>query len=220
VGTPIRERQSPDWRQNRSDLHRLIPDWPNTTKPVLSGRSDIPMTLSMSLRINILQNGIPSALIWVEVIMRSLMIGLISLTLAATGFAQSRHGGGGGGGSRGGARAFSGGAVRGGYAGGGVSRGFVGSNRGFVGVGRPYVGGYYGGYGYGYGVGLGYAAPYAPPCYGPSYYGDYNCGYAPYGYPAYGYYGAPVARGYVPRAMIAPRPGVIVGGGWRRFSRR
>ncbi|MGA9625648.1 MAG: hypothetical protein WBL65_17395 [Bryobacteraceae bacterium] len=137
--------------------------------------------------------------------MRGLLIVLMSATLAATtGFAQSRHGSGGG-------RSF---------AGGGYSRGFVGSNRGYVGVGRAYAGGYYGGYGYGaygygYGYGLGYPAYYGPSCYSPYYYGAYNCGY-----PIRGYYTAPMARMVVPRGVMAPRAGVIVGGGWRRFGRR
>ena len=147
--------------------------------------------------------------------MRGLLIVLMSLTLAATGFAQSRHGSGGGGGSRVGARSFAGGAVRGGFTGGGFGRGFVNSNRGFVGAGRPYAGRYYGGYGYGYGVGLGYSAFYTPSCYGPYYYGAYNCRYAPRGY-----YAAPVARMVVPRGAMAPRPAVIAGGGWRGFGGR
>jgi hypothetical protein len=135
--------------------------------------------------------------------MRGLLIVLMSATLAATtGFAQSRYRSGGG-------RSF---------AGGGYGRGFVGSNRGYVGVGRAYAGGYYGGYGYGaygYGYGLGYPAYYGPSCYGPYYYGAYNCGY-----PIRGYYAAPMARMVVPRGVMAPRAGVIVGGGWRRFGRR
>jgi len=140
--------------------------------------------------------------------MRGLLIVLMSATLAATtGFAQSRYGSGGG-------RSF---------AGGGYGRGFVGSNRGYVGVGRAYAGGYYRGYGYGgygygaygYGYGLGYPAYYAPSCYSPYYYGAYNCGY-----PIRGYYAAPMARMVVPRGVMAPRAGVIVGGGWRHFGRR
>jgi hypothetical protein len=145
--------------------------------------------------------------------MRGLLIVLMSLTLATTGFAQSRHGSGGGGGSRVGARSFAGGGVRGGFTGGGYGRGFVNSYRGFVGVGRPYAGGYYGGYGYG--LGWGYSVPYTPYCYGPYYYGAYNCGY-----PLRGYYGAPMARMVIPRGVIAPRPAVVVGGGWRRFGMR
>ena len=145
--------------------------------------------------------------------MRGLLIVLMSLTLATTGFAQSRHGSGGSG-SRVGARSFaSGGAVRGGFSGGGFGRGFVNSNRGFVGVGRPYAGRYYGRYGYG--AGLGYSAYYAPYCYGPYYYGGYNCGY-----PRLGYDAAPMARMVVPYGVMAPGPAVIVGGGWRRFGRR
>ena len=151
--------------------------------------------------------------------MRGLLIVLMSATLAATtGFAQSRYGSGGGGGARVGARSFAGGAVRGGYAGGGYGRGFVGSNRGYAGVGRAYGGGYYGGYGYGaygYGAGLGYPAYYGPSCYSPYYYGGYGCGY-----PIRGYYAAPMARMVVPRGVMAPRAGAIVGGGWRRFGRR
>jgi hypothetical protein len=94
--------------------------------------------------------------------MRGLLMVVMSLTLAATGSAQSRHGSGGGSGSRVGARSFAGGGVRGGYIGGGYGRGFVNYNHGFVGTGR-----YYGGYGYG--AGLGYSAGYAPNCYGPYY---------------------------------------------------
>jgi hypothetical protein len=89
----------------------------------------------------------------------------------------------------------------------------VNSNRGFVGAGRPYPGRYYGGYGYGFG--LGYSAFYTPYCNGPYYYGAYNCGYPPYGY-----YAGPVARMVGPIGAIAPRPAVIVGGGWRHFGRR
>jgi hypothetical protein len=126
--------------------------------------------------------------------MRGLLIAVMSLTLAATGFAQSRY-------------------ARGGFTG-GFNRGFVSSNRALVGAGRAYPGRYYGGYGYGYGVGLGYSAFRAPYCYGP-YYGAYGCGYAPYGY-----YAPPVPRAVVPYGVIAPRPAVIVGGGWRRFGRR
>jgi hypothetical protein len=144
--------------------------------------------------------------------MRGLLIVLMSLTLAATGFAQSRHGGGGSG-SRIGARSFAGGAVRGGFSGGSFGRGFVNSNRGFVGVGRPYAGRYYGGYGYG--AGWGYSAFSTPYCYGPYYYGGYGCGY-----PLHGYYAAPMARMVVPYGVMAPGPAVIAGGGWRRFGRR
>ena len=145
--------------------------------------------------------------------MRGLLIVLMSLTLATTGFAQSRHGSGGSG-SRVGARSFAGGgAVRGGYAGGGYGRGYVNSNRGFVGVGRPYAGRYYGGYGYG--AGLGYSAFYTPSCYGPYYYGGYGCGY-----PLHSYYAAPMARMVAPYGVMASRPAVIAGGGWRRFGRR
>jgi len=149
--------------------------------------------------------------------MRGLLIALMSLTLAASGFAQSRRGSGGGSGSRVAARSFSGrvggGAVRGGFTGGGFGRGFVNTNRGYVGAGRPYASRYYGG-GYGYGVGMGYSSYYAPSCYDP-YYGAYNCGYPPYGY-----YAAPMARGVAPRVVIAPRRAVIVGGGWQHFGRR
>jgi hypothetical protein len=148
--------------------------------------------------------------------MRGLLIVLMSLTLAATGFAQSRHGSGGSG-SRVGGRSFAGGgaggAMRGGFAGGGFGRGFVNSNRGFAGAGRMYTGRYYGGYGYG--AGLGYSAYYAPSCYDPYYYGGYNCGY-----PVHGYYAAPMARMGVPYGVMASRPAVMVGGGWRRFGRR
>ena len=112
--------------------------------------------------------------------MRGLIIALMSLTLATTGFAQSRYRSGGGSGSRVAARPFAGGSVRGGFTGGGFGRGFVDSNRGFVGPGRIYSGGYYGGYGYG--AGLGYSAYYAPYCSGPYYYGGYNCGYPLRGY--------------------------------------
>lgn len=146
--------------------------------------------------------------------MRGLLIVLMSATLAATaGFAQSRHGSGGGDGARVGARSFAGGAVRGGgVAGGGYGRGFVGSKRGFAGVGRAYAGGY----GYrGYGYGLGYSSYYGPSCYGSYYYGAYNCGY-----PMRGYYAPPVASLVVPRGVMAPRAGVMVGGGWRRFGGR
>jgi hypothetical protein len=151
--------------------------------------------------------------------MRGLLIVLVSLTLAATGFGQARRGGGGGGsGSRVGARSFAGGvaggAVRGGFTGGGYGRGFVSSSRGFVGAGRPYAGGYYGG-GYGYAVGLGYYGAYAPSCYDPYRYGAYGCGYPPYGY-----YAPPVARVVVPRVVIAPRAAAIMGGGWQHFGRR
>lgn len=159
--------------------------------------------------------------------MRGLLIVLMSLTLAGTGLAQSRRGGGGGSGARVGARSFAGGgagpAVRGGFAGGVASRGFVPSNRGYIGAGRAYGGGYYGGYGYrgygygayGYGYGLGYSGYYGPSCYDSYYYGGYNCGY-----PMRGYYAPPVAPMVVPRGVIAPRAGVIVGGGWRHFGRR
>jgi hypothetical protein len=120
--------------------------------------------------------------------MRTLMIAVLSLALAATtGFAQARRGGG---------------AYRGGHAA-GVARGYAGPSRGFAGPGRVYGGGYYRGYGFGLGLGLGYA-PYAPSC--SSAYYPYGCGY-----PAYGYYAAPV-----PRVVVPP---VIVGGGWRRFRR-
>ncbi|HTD45542.1 MAG TPA: hypothetical protein VK687_15245 [Bryobacteraceae bacterium] len=140
--------------------------------------------------------------------MRGLLILLMSLTLAATGFAQSR---GGGGGFRGGGRSFAGGVVgnvvRGAFGGGGFGRGFGNFNRGFVGGRRGY-GGFYGGYGYGLGF-------YDPYYYNPYYYGPYYYGaYAPYGY-----YAPPVAPVVVPRAVIAPGPGVIVGG-WRRFGWR
>ena len=144
--------------------------------------------------------------------MRGLLIVLMSLTLATTGFAQSRHGSGGSG-SRVGARSFAGGAVRGGYAGGSFGRGYVNSNRGFVGAGRMYAGRSYGGYGYG--AGWGYSAFNTPYCYGPYYDGGYGCGY-----PLHGYYAAPMARMVAPYGVMARRPAVIAGGGWRRFGRR
>jgi hypothetical protein len=132
--------------------------------------------------------------------MRGLLILVMSLTLAAAGFAQSR---GGGAGFRGGARSFGGGvlgsAVRGAFSGGGFGRGFAGGRRTF--------GGFYGGYGYARGI---YAPFYDPYYYNPYYYGAY----APYGY-----YAPPLAPVVVPRAVIAPRPGVFVGG-WRRFGWR
>jgi len=122
--------------------------------------------------------------------MRGLIMAVMTIALATTGFAQSRHG-----------------AV------GGYGRGFVSSNHAFVGAGRTYAGRYYGGYGYG--AGLGYSPLYTPYCYGPYYYGAYNCGY-----PLRGYYAPPVARMVAPRGVMAPRPGVMVGGGWRHFGRR
>ena len=102
-----------------------------------------------------------------KVLMRSLLIVLISITLAATCFAQRRGGAVGGGARVGVARSYGGGVVRGGYGGG-----------------YGYRGGY--GYGYGYGVGLGYAAPYY---YSPYAYGGYGYGYGYY--PPYGYAVAP-----------------------------
>jgi len=199
-------------------------DWPQSTNVVVLGRSRPPKIWTGMCGINNLCAGKSSAAIcglswcgWLEKLMakkgffmRSLLLIVMSLTLAATGFAQSR---GGGGGFRGGARSFAGGAVgnavrgpfNGGFGrnGGNFGRGF--SNRGFVGDRRGFVG-----------VGFGYPGFYAPyyyaPYYDPYYYGAYG-----YGYPPYGYYGAPVVA---PRVVIGPRPGVIVGGGWRRFGWR
>jgi hypothetical protein len=59
--------------------------------------------------------------------------------------------------------------------------------------------------------GLGYSAFYPPYYYEPYYYGPYYYGYPPYGY------AAPLALVVVPRPVIAG-PGVILGGGWRRFG--
>lgn len=136
-----------------------------------------------------------------KVLMRVLQIALVSLVLAvSTSFAATARGGGGA--IRGGGMA---GAVRGGgYAG--------GAYRGGYGYGGAYRGGYgYGGYGFGlgFGVGIGYPGYYGPAYYNPYYYG-------PYGYPyPYGYY-PPVVGGAV---VVAPRIGIGIGGGWRRFGR-
>jgi hypothetical protein len=60
-------------------------------------------------------------------------------------------------------------------------------------------------------LGIGIGAYGYPGYYGSAYYNPY---YGPYGYPyPYGY--PPVGAGVV----IAPRIGIAVGGGWRRFGR-
>jgi hypothetical protein len=133
--------------------------------------------------------------------MRSSLLVVMSLTLAATGFAQSR---GGGGGFLGLARSFTAGGVLRGFTGGNFGRGFGDFNRGIVASRRTSVG-----------VGLGYPGFYPPYYYDPYYYGAYD-----YGYPPYGYYAAPATRVVVPRAVIAPRSAVIANGGWRHFGVR
>jgi hypothetical protein len=166
-----------------------------------------------------------------------MMVMVIGLALATTGFAQGR------GGSRsGGGRSFSGGGSYGGghgsggysysanggrsYGGGNFSsngRGFGGQFSGQTARGGRFEGGfsgYRGGYGYGRSS-FGFGFSYVPGPYWAGYYGPdpYDYGYGPAYYPPV--YDPPVVGGVVVgRGFVGGRAFAGRGGDWHRFSRR
>ena len=149
-----------------------------------------------------------------------MMVIVIGLALATTGFAQGRGGSRSGGGH---SYGVSGGRS---YGGGGFSysgRGFGGQFPGQTARGRFEGGfsGYRGGYGYGRSS-FGFGFSYAPGPYWAGYYGyPYPyCGYGPvYCPPAY-YPGPVVGVGVIRGGFVGGRAFVGRGGDWHRFSRR